>query len=456
MQRAILSTVFTSWQASWRRSQSRNKLIVRAFRINTSHARERKYLQHRNLRNLHNKWQQWIRLSLRDTIATLKNSTLQAQEHVENVLRSTTRTDVLRRMIRRWRSTAAESKRQQHRRALFAEKRRYMTLQATMRQWQWKVACSPLTKQHRLMQHLLNKLRQSVERHAFRLWERQAHKKTLFERDRIGAELFRRSEIRVMALAEEIRVERERRVVFSSWKIITTRKKYACECLQHILLRKQQWLIQNSWSIDTGEAASQKALPDISVRSVETASCLHKANSSSLAHRPGKTSRSDYRVAFSEVANNSRTTESPPAAFAPSCKASPNTGASHCAGPLEEMDFDSSAPAIPRPNKAGILKTARGERTAHSSREILVVAATMPRGPLCPLESFCRATSAICRRTNNRTHPALHASPPPKSLVVLARVDSSNEAEGVSAHENSEQDTAWISLVRFLSMGSMG
>lgn len=201
-----------------------------------------------------------MRASLCGTIATLQISTLQAQEHVDSVLQSTMRSSLLRRMMRKWRSIAAESKRRQRRRALFAEKRRYMTLQASLRQWQRKIACSPLTKQHRVLQHLLNKFRLSVERQVFRLWERRAHRQTLFERDRISAELFRRSEDRVMALAEEIRTERERRLVFTSWRSLATRKRTARESLQTIVLKQQLRLMQNSWSAWTMRTQTQRCL----------------------------------------------------------------------------------------------------------------------------------------------------------------------------------------------------
>ncbi|KAG7380058.1 hypothetical protein PHYPSEUDO_007804 [Phytophthora pseudosyringae] len=281
LHRTILSTAFASWRTNARHRQSRDTLVVRAFRRNAGQSRAWRYLlawrrhseltvrrraalkricQRRSLRRLRRRWSHWIRASMGATIAMLENSSTKAQQQVDSVARSTSRINRLRRTIQRWRRVGAEAKRQQRRRALFAEKRRYTMLQASLRQWYRKITCCSLTKQHRALQHLLRRLQLSLERQAFRLWERRAHAKTLYQRDRISAELFRRSETRVMALAEEIRAGRERRTVFASWRSITARTKKACRCFQSIVLKRQHRFMQNSWAKWTRNTQTQRCV----------------------------------------------------------------------------------------------------------------------------------------------------------------------------------------------------
>ncbi|OWZ23579.1 hypothetical protein PHMEG_0001525, partial [Phytophthora megakarya] len=199
------------------------------------------------VRRLRSKWHHWIKASLCTAITILETSSITAQLQVDRVIQSTSRANMLRRTIQRWRRLTSESKRQQRRRVLFAEKRRYMMLQATLRQWQITITCCSLTKQRRVLQNLLNRFQLAVERQAFRRWERNIHAMTLHERDRISAELFRRSEIRVMVLAEQIRAERDRRVIFASWRSITTGRKRACTTLQIIMLKHHHRFLQNAW-----------------------------------------------------------------------------------------------------------------------------------------------------------------------------------------------------------------
>ncbi|ETM99658.1 hypothetical protein PPTG_18894 [Phytophthora nicotianae INRA-310] len=281
LQQKVLSTVFLSWRTNWRCTQSRDKVIVRTFRWNASLIRVTRYFhawrqyseltarrraaltricrRHR-IRRLETKWNHWIRTSKAATITRLEAATIRAQEQADKIAQATGRANVLRRIIRNWRLVSIEAKRQRRRRALFAEKRRYMALQGSMRLWQKHITCCSLTKQRRMLRHLLNRLHLSLERGAFRLWERHAHAKTLFARDRVSAELFRRSEVRVMVLVEEIRAERERRIIFTAWRSMISRKKDGCECLQSILMKHQHRLLLSSWSVWTHDVRTQRCV----------------------------------------------------------------------------------------------------------------------------------------------------------------------------------------------------
>jgi hypothetical protein len=281
LQRTILSTAFASWRTTWRHVHEREQMLVRACRTSAGLARGRRYLQEwrrysalvvrrrsalsricrrQRQRSLQHGWRRWIRASHCTAIAALESSSLQAQQQVDGVAQSTSRINLLRRTVRGWRVAQTEARRQQRQRALFAEKRRYTTLQATLRQWQRRIACCSLSRQRRILRHLLTKLLLSIERQAFRRWERWAHAHTLFVRDRISAELFRRSEIRVLALAEEVRAGRERRIAFTSWRSITARKKAACETLQRVLLKRQYRLLQSSWVTWSAYAQAQRCI----------------------------------------------------------------------------------------------------------------------------------------------------------------------------------------------------
>ncbi|KAG3015411.1 hypothetical protein PC120_g12168 [Phytophthora cactorum] len=308
LQRTILSTVFESWRINWRRSQAREKLIVRAFRRHVGHVRARRYLrtwhhyseltarrraalkricQRHRIQRLEIKWRHWIRASMSATITRLEAASIRAREQVHRVAQSTGRVNVLRRTIRTWRLVSAEATRQQRRRALFAEKRRYMALQGSVRQWQRKITCCSLTKQRRVLRLLLTRLQLSLERQAFRLWERQAHARTLFARDRISAELFHRSEIRVMALADEIRAERERRSVFSAWRSIISRRKKGCECLQSVSLKLQHRLLQDSWSSWTHYARVQRCIAHLSAMVIQRLKAAAWRKLLQMYHRHG-------------------------------------------------------------------------------------------------------------------------------------------------------------------------
>ncbi|KAF4027614.1 hypothetical protein GN244_ATG20767 [Phytophthora infestans] len=286
LQRTILSTVFVSWSTSWRRDQSQEKLIVRAFRRNVGQIRARRCLQawlqysklmarrraavrrlyHRHcIRSLGIKWRHWIRASMSATITRLEAVTIRTQEQVHKVVRSTGRASILRRIIRKWRLVSVEATRQQRRRDLFTEKRQYMALQGTMRRWQTRITSCSLSKQRRTLRLLLNRLQLSLERQAFRLWERRARAHTLFERDRVSAELFRRSEVRVLVLTEKIQTERERRIVFSAWRSIAFRKKTIWKFLHSILLKYQQRLLQMSWSWWTSHTRTQRGVTHLNV-----------------------------------------------------------------------------------------------------------------------------------------------------------------------------------------------
>ncbi|KAL3660723.1 hypothetical protein V7S43_014127 [Phytophthora oleae] len=265
LHRTILSTAFASWRATWRQTQAREALVIRAVRrsagvrrcwqawrqyseLKTRRRRAiRRICQRQRARRLRSRWLHWIKASLCTKIAVLEASSLKAQRRVDSVARSTNRFNFLRHTVCQWKRVCTEVRRQRRRRALFAEKRRYLTLQGSVRQWQRKITCCSLTRQRRVLLQLLNRRQVALQRQTFRTWERWAHSETLFIRDRVSAELFRRSEVRVLALAEDIRAERERRTVFAAWRSATARTKKVCNFLHRILRKYQHRVMQSSW-----------------------------------------------------------------------------------------------------------------------------------------------------------------------------------------------------------------
>ncbi|KAK1946373.1 hypothetical protein P3T76_001926 [Phytophthora citrophthora] len=283
LHRTILSAVFASWRAIWRQDQARETLIIRAVRRRSGvrrcwrawrqyselkarrHRVLRRMCQRQRVRRLRGRWLHWIKASLCTKLAILEASSLKAQRQVDSVARSTSRFSLLRHTVLQWKSVCTEAKRQYRRQALFMEKRRYLALQGSVRQWQRKIACCSLTKQRRVLQQLLHRRQVALQRQTLRTWERWAHSKTLITRDRVSAELFRRSEARVLALAEDIRAEREQRTVFTAWRSATARTKKACDVLCSTVVKYHHRLTQRSWRLWKLDTRTQRCVDHLTV-----------------------------------------------------------------------------------------------------------------------------------------------------------------------------------------------